>query len=217
MMMTMIKSCFTLLLLISIHRLHAQHTDVAAWLHAGLTVDLPKKFTVQIAEEVRRNLETADTYGYYTSIGLQYRWKKNFFTQAEYRLRLANANNATAHRIAFSITYKNVLGDFDWAVKSKIQYDIKPDNFETSAWRNKLTLKYDVLKDIKPYISYETAYALSFSGNTFNNIRPEMGCDFQLNKKNEFTLYWLFDKTFHESYPQNFYVFGLQYKFTYKL
>ncbi|MFN0275471.1 MAG: DUF2490 domain-containing protein [Chitinophagales bacterium] len=195
----------------------AQDQDLATWLQAGIEIDLPKKFTLDISEEQRYNIETSDAYALYSNISLEYKWNKHLFTGAEYRYKTPGAYNAPAHRVATSITYRNSFNDFNWNVRTKLQYDIKPDNFETSAWRNKIGLKYDGWKDIKPYVSYEVFYALLFSGNTFNTIRPEFGVNFQLSKQHEITAYYLIDKNFNEYDPLTLYVLGLNYLFKFAI
>lgn len=207
-MMTIKKILFISVFFISLH-LSAQHEDLASWTEAGVEFNLPKKFTLGVSEQIKYEIETGELYGIYSGVELDYKWNKHFHTAAEYRLR--TIPNAFSQRLAATASYKNDIGEFGYTFKTKVQYDIKPDKFETSAWRNKITVKYEGLKDLKPYLSYEVFYALSFKGSMFDKIRPEAGLKYELGKKNEFTLYYLVDKAFNESEPTTLYVLGASY------
>lgn len=189
--------------------LKAQDADPALWVQAGVEFNLPKKLTLELSEQVRYNMETADAYSLYSEIAAGYKINKHLQTALEYRLNPLPGN--TSQRVAATASYKNNIGDFDWSIKTKVQYDIKPDKYESSAWRNKIGLKYDGLKSVKPYVSYEVFYSFSYKGDAFDKLRPELGLQYALNKKNEFTLYYLIDKAFNESDPLTLYVLGLNY------
>lgn len=196
---------------------HAQDKDLAVWLQAGVEIDLPKKFTLEISEEQRYNVETSDAYGLYSNLSLEYKWNKQLFTTAEYRYKIPGDSKAQSHRVAATVQYKNTIGEFDWSVKTKLQYDIKPDKYETSAWRNKIGLKYDGWKDLKPYVTYEVIYALLNTGSIFNNIRPEFGFDYEFSKEHEITAYYLINKDFNEPDPLSMYVLGLSYVYKFAI
>ncbi|MBC8173976.1 MAG: DUF2490 domain-containing protein [Chitinophagales bacterium] len=196
--------------------LYGQHHDPATWIQIGAEVDLPNKFIAGISEQVRYNIETADPYRLLTDLVLEYKIDKDFKTGIEYRhSALADARY---DRFAAMLSYQNGIGKFDLGFKTKIQYSLQPaDNEDNTAWRNKISLKYDKLKNMKPYVSLETFYQISNVENTFNTIRPEIGIDLQLSDNHEITVYYLIDKEFNEPDPLTLYVVGLNYLFKFKV
>ncbi|MBC8048242.1 MAG: DUF2490 domain-containing protein [Fimbriimonadaceae bacterium] len=215
-MMTMIKRYIFIAFIFAVQKISAQHNDMATWVQAGGEFDLPKGFTLDISEQLRYNIETADPYRLLTDVAVGYKINKKLKTSFEYRY--SSLADSKYNRIAASLSYRDGFGSFDIGFKTKLQYGFTLISGEDrSAWRNKITLKYDELKNINPYLSYEVFYSIANTENKFDNIRPEAGIEWQISDTHDISLYYMIDKPFNENDPLTLYVIGLNYLVKFKV
>lgn len=200
---------FFLTIIIANKPLTAQENSYAAWLQAGVNFDIIKDLTCEIAEQLRYSFESEAVYLANTDVSLSYKFNKHFKAGAEYRLK--RYPGFFTHRPAVSATYSEGFNDFDVSLRTKYQHDfgnyILPDN----AWRNKLMVKYNITKDIHPFVSGELFYEIFYKENSFNNFRFETGVKWELNKHNDVDLSYLLDKEFHKVNPIALHVAYISY------
>ncbi len=196
-----------------VHSLRAQHTDAALWTGAGVSFDIGKDATFQIAEELRYNISVADLYQKNTNIGFDYKINKHFKAGIDYRLSLRDNNYK--NRVAISGSYKVGLSDLDLSLRSKLQYSFTPDRSEGTALRNKIAAKYKINKHFSPFLSGEIFYSFSNTINQFDNYRLETGLNYGLNKHNDFYLSYLLDKEFNLNNPGTLNVISINYVYSF--
>ena len=187
----------------------AQHRDAGTWIGAGISYDLSKDISLDINEEMRYNISVADLYQLNSNISFSYKFTKKIKVGIDYRYSVRES--VDVNRVGCSLTLREGVKDFDFSIRSKIQYSFIPDRQEGSAWRNKGTIKYEVTKKLTPYFSAELFYAFSNDIDQFDNYRLETGMRWELNKHHELNPFFLYDQEFQVNAPEILNVFGLSY------
>ena len=210
MTMTTIKNSLLIaFFLIACNVSFAQHRDLGTWLGAGISYDLTKNISLDISEEMRYNISVADLYQLNSDISLSYKFTKKIKVGIDYRYSVREL--ADVNRVGCSLTLREGVKDFDFSIRSKIQYSFIPDRQEGSSWRNKGTIKYEVTKKLTPYFSAELFYAFSNDIDQFDNYRLETGLSWELNKHHELNPFFLYNQEFQVNAPEILNVFGLSY------
>lgn len=214
MTMTTIKSAwFSACLCLICNFAFAQYRDAGAWISAGISADLHKSLSLDISEEMRYNISVANLYQINSEIGLAYKFTKKIKVGFDYRYSVREL--ADINRIGFSLTLREGVKDFDFSIRSKIQYSFIPDRQEGSAWRNKGTVKYELKKNLIPYFSAELFYGFSNEINQFDNYRLEAGLNWKIVKHHELNPFFLYDQEFNVNNPETMNIIGLSYVYNF--
>jgi hypothetical protein len=85
--------------------------------------------------------------------------------------------------------------------------------------RSKATTKYQVMKKVNANLSVEFRYQIHDQRNlesdkTWHRNRYQAGVDYAIDDKNEVGFYYLMQREYNVSVPENFYVIGFQYSLT---
>lgn len=189
----------------------AQHTDGGAWLYAGISHEVIKDLKLELGEELRYNISTADAYQYNTHFSAGYKLNKHFKIGADYRYSIREGANT--NRYGASLTYKQGLNDLDISLRSRILYSVVADAAEGTAWRNKLSMEYKVNKDLSAGVSGELFYAISNEIDQFDNYRLQAGFTYAPNKHHSFDVAYIYDHEFNVNNPSSMHVLSLGYVF----
>ena len=203
----------------------AQYDDAGLWTTVNVEKKLRNNFHVLLTQEFRLKENFSQINLFYTDIGFGYRPLNFLKVELAYRLvekRLITDFYSTRHRLMLDITLKKKLGYFDVAYRHRLQREVRnvnsSENGRVPEWysRNKLTVKYDLQKKYTPYISTELRYQIDDPRNiesdqTWHRARYASGIDYELNKKNKFGLYYLIQREWNVSLPENLYIIGLEY------
>lgn len=214
MMMTMTKSVFTLMALLAmVVSAVAQHTDGAIWTYTGVKIEPIKDVSVEVAEEFRYNVSTADLYQSNAHAQISYRFTKKIKAAGEYRYSVRAGGNT--HRWGFGMTFREGFGDLDISYRTKYQYSTAPDGGEGTAWRNKFSIDYTLNKDWAVFGSGELFYTLSNELDQFDNQRYEAGVDFSPNKHHDLTVSYIYDHEYHVNEPQRMHILSIGYVYSF--
>ncbi|MFM2048196.1 MAG: hypothetical protein RI955_744 [Bacteroidota bacterium] len=222
----------TLFFLIS-NILHAQSVndaDFGSWNSFSVETKMNKKVSILFNEECRLKENISRLNLFYTEVGVQYRPVSFIKTSVVYRwidkYQYEDGSFSFRNRLMWDFTIKkNLSKQFSLSYRHRLQAE-KKDWFTSekgnlTEWysRNKFTLKYQINKKIDAYSSVEFRYQLHDyrnleSEHTWHRNRYQTGIDYAINEKNEVGIYYLVQREFNVSIPENFYVIGLQYALT---
>ncbi len=216
-----------LVLFFSSQKVHAQEEyskDAALWLSLNLEKKINKKITLNLSQQNRIN-ENISQYGRGNiDLGITYRLIKNIrLTTGYVYLKRPFPNNSftNEHRAYVSLLLKKNAGRWDFSYRNMVQMRMKniyssengmlPKFYE----RNKLSIKYELTKFVKPYVSQEFFYPLNQTQNKgFNKSRSILGLEFNLNRKTQLETYFLFQKELNAFNTTELdYVYGLSFSY----
>ena len=206
--------------------LFAQPTnDAGLWTTFNVNKKLKRNFGVFLTEEYRLRENFSQTNLFYTDIGTEVRPLSFLKVSIAYRLIEKFINDKTfsyRHRLMLNISLKQKLGDATLSYRQRLQSEVR--NIYSSAignipeWysRNKFELKYDINKPITPYIATEFRYQINNpraveSNGLWHRNRYFVGLDYKRSDKHSFGLYYMLQREFNVSSPQNIYIIGLEY------
>jgi hypothetical protein len=216
---------FLIALLFSLTGFSQTTEDAGLWATFNVDKKLNDKFSVFLTEECRLRENFSMINLFYTDLGVEVRPAKILKVSLAYRLiekQLFDETYSFRHRMMLDITLKKKFGNFPISFRHRLQSEFRDIySSETGTdpeWysRSKLTVKYDFEKKITPYIAVEMRYQIRNpraidSDKTWHRGRYSAGLDYKVNDKHTFGLYYLIQKEFNVSAPQNLYIVGIEY------
>lgn len=220
---------FAILILISLgytSQLNAQATDDAGlWCTFNVEKALSQKFSLFITEEYRVRENFSQHNLFYTELGASYKPVKFLKFSLSYRtIQKFQEENTISFRNRFTldVLLKEKIGKIIISYRQRLQTEYR--NVYSSElgtipeWytRSKLTLKYDTDKALAPYISAEYRYQINNprsveTDKLWHRQRYQVGFDYKKNERNTFGVYYLIQREWNVSAPQNLYILGLEY------
>lgn len=201
------------------------YPDAGSW----NTFNVEKKFTKRITglftEELRFKENFSRLNLFYTNLGVEYKFTDFFKAALVYRFieKYQDDNSFSfRHRLMLDLTIKKKFWKVGVSYRQRIQAEER-DIYSSDAgavpeWysRNKIAIKYDTDKRYTPYAAVEIRYQFHNprewqSDYTWHRSRYSIGVDYKLNKKSTFGFYYLIQREYNVTLPQNQYIIGLEY------
>jgi hypothetical protein len=206
------------------------YADFGSWNSFSVEAKFNKKISAIFNEECRLRENISQLNLFYTELGIQYRPYSFLKTSLVYRwidkYQYEDETFSFRNRLMWDVNVKKSLNKkLTIAFRHRLQAE-KKDWFSSergylTEWysRNKFNLKYQLIKKIDAYAAVEFRYQLHDyrnleSEHLWHRNRYQIGADYSINDSNEFGIYYLVQKEFNVSLPENFYVIGLQYALT---
>jgi hypothetical protein len=199
--------------------------DAGLWATINVEKKLNKRLELFITEEYRRKENFTQPNLFYTDIGFSLKpagFLKLSFSYRFIQKYMEDETYSFRHRLMLDILLKKKFGKVTASFRERVQAEVR--NVYTSAngklpeWysRNKVELKYDLDKPVTPYLSVEFRYQLNNprdmeSDHTWHRVRYAGGVDYKMNDKHSFSVYYLLQRGFNVSAPQNLYILGVAY------
>lgn len=204
------------------------YRDAGLWTTFNLEYTITSKFSGLLTQEARFKENISRLNLFYTDIGTQYKFSKNFKAALVYRHidKFQDDNSYSfRHRVMLDLTFKHKFGKFTVGYRNRTQAEVRDVQSSNAGmvpeWysRNKLGVKYDTETRFTPYGSVEFRYQFHDPRNiesdqTWHRTRWVVGTEYQINDKNVFSTYYLMQFEYNVVTPQDQYVIGLEYALT---
>lgn len=218
-----------LLVLFFARTLPAQYySDAGMWNTLNLEKKINRNFSVFLTEEFRLKENFSQVNLFYTDIGVGYRYSNYLKVEMAYRSvekHLVTEFYSIRHRLMLDITLKKKIRAVTLSYRQRLQSEVR--NIRSSSdgvvpeWytRCKTEIKYDLRKKYTPFVSCEIRYQFDDprnveSDNTWHRARYALGLNYDINKRNTFGLYYLIQREWNVSIPENLYIVGVEYSIT---
>lgn len=217
----------TILFILVTHPIISQVNDAGLWENIYLEKKITTKWKIHLNQQNRVNQNISRFYYAYGDFGVTYKWNKHISTMCDYVLierRLLNDSWSLRHQWYAAIILKQKMGLF--TVSDRIMGQIQYSDFHTSKHgriadhhlRNKTTLKYNNISRYTYYVAFEMYYKLDqyykndlSQGRQLDRLRYFIGTFYELNKKSELELYYLYENNFNMYNPPKNFVIGIGY------
>lgn len=204
------------------------YADAGHWNTFGITYGLTKHYSILFTEECRIRENYSRLNLFYTNIGFEYKMNKYFKTSLVYRWIDKYMDDNTfsfRHRLMWDATVKYPFKGWSVSYRHRLQVENRnvysSESGKVPEWysRNKVELNYALTSKLTPYISAEFRYQMHDprnieSDHTWHRTRWQGGFDYEYNKKSKFGIYYLVQKEYNVSAPENIYITGLEYNLT---
>lgn len=202
--------------------------DAGLWCTFNLEKNINQKFTLFLTEEYRVRENFSQTNLFYTDLGLSYKPADFIKISLSYRcVEKFIEDNAISfrHRGMLDIALKRKFGNFAISYRQRIQAEVRNvysseiGNLPEWYSRNKFQIKYDFDKPVTPYVATELRYQISNprsieTDKAWHRCRVFAGLDYKKNDRNTFGLFYMIQREWNVSAPQNLYILGLEYTLT---
>lgn len=199
--------------------------DAGLWLTFNLEKKINKRLELFATQEYRRNENFSRTNLFYTDLGTSFKPLGFLKISGSYRFiqkQLEDHSYSYRHRLMLDILLKKKIGKLTGSFRERIQAELRDiycsEKGKLPEWysRNKIELKYDLDKPFSPYAFVEFRYQLNNprdveSDKMWHRVRYALGIDYKINDKNALAAYYLIQRGFNVSAPQNLYIIGLAY------
>jgi hypothetical protein len=200
--------------------------DAGLWATFNIEKKVNKKLSLFVTEEYRMRENFTRTNLFYTDIGISVKPLDFLKISLAYRciekFQIEKQPISFRHRGMLDITFKKKIGKITASYRQRIQSEIRnvysSDIGMIPEWysRNKFEIKYDIDKPVTPYIAAEFRYQINNprsveSNNTLHRNRYFVGLDYKKSDKHSFGLFYMVQREYNVSAPQNLYIVGLEY------
>lgn len=222
------------LILLALVPLHSQNDDFGIWSSVEVTKKL-KKFELngELEFRMRDNLQNIARLS--GKVGAEYRIIKPLKIGAAYQYiyfyDTEYADYQPRNRFIAYLQGRHKWGNVTFSLRERIQVTVKDesDRIKSSGkidtykmnpdwvWRNRLKIAYDIPKSkITPAVSVESFYQLNNpDGNVFEGMRYTLSGTYKINKQQSVELFGLYDKEMNVKNPENRYVVGCGYTYSF--
>jgi hypothetical protein len=215
-----------LLLLLCAGAARAQE-DLGLWTALSFEKKFTRKFSGVVEQNLRLNENISRLDQTFTNFALSYRFGKHLKLTGFYRFSQKHKPEGISlrHRvygdIALRFKLKPAVLTYRLRLQSQVQ-DVQSSELGSipeSTTRNRLELKLDFDRRIRPYFNAELFYQIndprnSERNNYLNLIRYTGGFEYEINKKNYMGLYYLFQQGLNFSSDRE-YIIGVDYGFVF--
>lgn len=218
-----LKGSLILGMLLICSGLFAQDSDFGLWTNLYVEKKLVKRVDAFVELQGRLNQNATNYYYSNAELGMTFRPLQWMHISGAYVFAAKESfRGGTIFRNQYytSVTLKAKMGRFRISNRSMFQSKMNDSFFSEenllyrdNYYRNKLVLKFDISRKLRPYVAQEFFLELNDpKGNDFNRSRSYAGIHYQLNKRSLFEVYYLMQKELFERYPQTDYVVGIGYE-----
>lgn len=204
------------------------YPDAGHWNTFAVSYGLTKHVSVLFTEECRIRENYARLNLFYTNIGIEYKANKYLKTSLVYRWidKYVDENQFSyRHRLMWDATVKYPYNAWSFSYRHRLQVENRniysSESGVVPEWysRNKFEVSYALNSKFSPYISGEFRYQLHDprnleSDHTWHRTRWQGGVDYEYSKSSKFGVYYLIQKEYNVSAPENIYITGLEYSLT---
>jgi hypothetical protein len=212
-------------LLLNFPVLAQEEQDAVMWTTVNLEKKLNRKFSLQLTEEfrLRDNLRRLNLF--YTDISLN--WKTSDWLKTSLSYRWINKYQPEGffsyrHRLSFDVIFRKKAADFILSYRHRIQAEVrdigKSADGHVPEWysRSRFEIKYNGGSRYQPYASLELRYQLrnpreQISDGYWHRNRYALGLQYEIDKNRNIGFYYLIQREFNISDPQQLYVIGLEF------
>lgn len=207
----------------------AQEYKVVRDLHLWSGVKIEKRFdknwSLFVAEELRLKHDITEINNHFTETGLRYRINKNFALEGQYRLtwdKKKEGNYENLTRYALDLRYKGKLDYITIYYRLRYQKEVEgwnlldPEIPYEKYLRNRITVRYNKLHKIKPYVSAEVFQL--FEPNRiamYEYFRVLGGVKYIHNRAGEFNLAFGLNRELNAIQPAMIYLLKLNYTYSF--
>ena len=204
------------------------YEDAGLWTTVNVEKKLKNNFSVFFTEEFRLKENFSRINLFYTDAGVSlrpYSFLKLAFAYRFVQKYQIDDTYSFRHRLIFDVTLRRTVGSTALSYRHRLQSEVRDVQSSEKGgipeWysRNKAEVKYDLQKKYTPFASLEFRYQFRSpynveSDRTWHNYRAALGVEYELNKKNIIGLYYLIQREWNVSRPDNLYIVGIEYSLT---
>jgi Protein of unknown function (DUF2490) len=182
------KYALSLLLVFGLLKSYAQE-GTSLWTGLSIEKKVTTRVSVGFAAQIRMPENVSYTQSYLGELGVSYKLAKSWEVSGTYRYfnKRKDENKAwkSRHRFYTDLNYSHKFKHFKFENRLRYQHQFKDNDgeigFDTSYLRNKVGLSYFNKSPLTPYLSGDLFYQI---GYVMDQIRPEAGLGYKINKKN---------------------------------
>jgi hypothetical protein len=202
---------------------NAQTTDFR--LRAGLSIqkEITKKINASVEYEHRFNnylttdqalIEPSFSYNFIKFLSIGAEWR--FMIDHDQLRSLSYKNRGTLY-----LRFKKSIGDFDFKLRTAIQYGFDDLTVEVFSYKKKIINRNSISIDYNwfgtkftPFAGYEFFYYVNNpNGGIINQWRLKLGTSYRISKASEISAYYMFENELNVANPVDAHIIGFAYGF----
>lgn len=198
----------------------AQWKDFGIWSQISIEKKWSPRFSSSVSESIRLSENATFLNTHFTHLSLSYKLSPKFALIAGFRNAQRFRFDETIdfrQRFQLDAVYSFKLGSFDFDLQERAQIQFeninRSDNWMIPEFylRTRFTSSYSTSSRFTPFASAEIFH--NVSDKQIDNLRLRIGSGFELNKHNQFKLFYMIDQDLNQNNPLSFFAFGSSYEY----
>ena len=187
--------------------------DAQLWFRLDVERKLTDRLEGSLTQEFRLDENFQQTRAVLTRADLTYELNDFVRLYTQYRFSLRPNNDILfRHRIAGGVKLKYSIKPINLSFRSGVQREYERLELPESYWRNKFQIKYSRKKQPwRPFAFTEWFYNFSYDGYRFDKYRIGIGTDYRLNKRQQLTVRYFYQRIFNAPSPRLAHIFQIRY------
>jgi hypothetical protein len=205
--------------------------DMETWSSIGFELDLNKKWSFSLEEQLRMKSNSTEVDSYFTEFGLFYTGFEHFEVGGNLRYQSINDNKGkiqgyeTHFRYNLDLAYSHKVERFKLTYRVRYQnrnevgVDELAGDYAISKWRLKASVNYNIRKwKFDPTFSAEIfRRSQETTTSEFNRLRMTLGTKYDLKKFGDIKGFYRIERELNATYPKTTHIWGLAYVYTLKI
>lgn len=199
--------------------------DLGLWSGFAIEKSVKKDWTFSLKQEIRLKQDISELNNYFTQAGIRYRINQNFSLEGKYRFTRDRKRDGTYEnrsRYSFDLRYKGNLDFISLYYRLRFQKEVEGTNLMDPQepyekyLRNRLSIRYNDLKKIKPYLSGEVFQLFElYQFPRYDYVRLLAGIRYKPGKIGEFNMAYGFNRELNSPLPATFYIIRINYTYSF--
>lgn len=197
---------------------NAQETSNKYWYGGELSLELSKKISLSLEEQIRFEEGNKNYNQSFTEFGMKYKLSKIFYfaPSLRYSVRPEDDNR---RRISLDLGAKLKKKKSPFRVNLRLRYQNTTEENTTKIFRylrHKVEMEYELHSDWSAYLGSE--YFFRFDRrNDWRGKRFTLGVNYQIKKRMKFNLFYRLDEDINVNNPEKSYIIGFGFSNDLKL
>jgi hypothetical protein len=194
--------------------LSGQQQDFELWNSINLRKDIIKDLRVEVEGGYRLDENITRTKAVLGEIGLAYKLKS--WVRFKLNYRIATRIDFIEHRLKGDITFRTDIKRFRFSLRNRLQREWVLNKDPKDFLREKVKLEYNIRKfPVDPFISGEAWYRFSNIANQFEQLRADIGFNWNIASKSELDVLYRIMNDINVNNQDRSYVLGLEFTYSF--
>ena len=192
-------------------------TDYQLWTGFNYQLKVSKKFTVNVAPEIRFKDTISRIGSIFPDLGVKYKLSKNIDFKLGYRYSIRPGSNSKNRiNLDFNYDFKKKGSPFSFSNRVRFQFARTSNSGKTESFlREQIQMGYNLSKLVDPFVSFEIFF--KFGNNEFRNLRSSIGFDWKISKHWSASTFYILQREIFVGSPTRDHIFGISGKYDMKL
>ena len=196
-----------------------KETIYNVWPEIDINYKLSKKFNTSFSHQIRYDISNTSIKWFVYNIDCVYKINNHFKISSKYRYkdRIDAKQHGLYGNFFYQLDSKPINFDFRFRYNKKLRFSETENELirkrDNDHIRSRILFEYKINKKIKPFTGTELFYLINDEkyGSGFDIYRLYLGIEFEIFKKQEIAINWIYEEVFNLGRKNIENIFNIEY------